>query len=187
MRTDSLAKAFASTRGILANVKPGQLDNPTSCVSWNVRDLINHVITAPRWAAARINAGDEATIGGEDYATGDVLASYDETARAALGAFRSPGALEKTVKLRVGEFPGAFLMGMVTTDQFVHGWDLARATGQATDLDAELASELLAQAREGISDAFRGPDGVAPFGPAVEAPPGAGPADQLAAFLGRSV
>ena len=143
MPTDSLAKAFASTRGILTHVKPGQLDNPTSCVSWNVRALINHFIAAPRWATARINAGDEATIADEDYAAGDFLASYDETAKAALDAFRSPGALEKTVKLRVGEFPGVFVMGMVTTDQFVHGWDLARATGQATDPDPELASELL--------------------------------------------
>ncbi len=35
--------------------------------------------------------------------------------------------------------------------------------------------------------ASRGPDGEALFGPAREVPAGAGPAGQLAAFLGRVV
>ena len=72
-------------------------------------------------------------------------------------------------------------------EQFTHGWDLARATGQPTDLDPGLAAGLLSQARLAIPDAYRGPDGQALFGPAREAPAGAGPADQLAAFLGRAV
>ena len=45
----------------------------------------------------------------------------------------------------------------------------------------------LLTARLAITDAYRGPDGQALFGPAREAPAGAGPADQLAAFLGRAV
>jgi hypothetical protein len=68
-----------------------------------------------------------------------------------------------------------------------HGWDLARAIGHHTDLDPELADELLVQARVEILDAYRGPEGEAIFGPIVAAPPGACPADRLAAFLGRSV
>jgi len=52
---------------------------------------------------------------------------------------------------------------------------------------AGLAAGLLSQARLAIPDAYRGPDGQALFGPAREAPAGAGSADQLAAFLGRAV
>jgi mycothiol maleylpyruvate isomerase-like protein len=55
------------------------------------------------------------------------------------------------------------------------------------DLDPELAAGLLSRARLAIIDSYRGPDAEAPFGPAVQAPAGAGPADQLAAFLGRRV
>lgn len=76
---------------------------------------------------------------------------------------------------------------MAATEQFTHGWDLARAAGQHTDLDPELAAELLGVARLAITDDFRGPDGQALFGPVREAPAGASPADQLAAFLGRAV
>ena len=41
--------------------------------------------------------------------------------------------------------------------------------------------------RQMIPDQFRGPEGKAPFGAQTEAPAGACPADELAAFLGRSV
>ena len=69
----------------------------------------------------------------------------------------------------------------------MHGWDLAKATGQPSDLNPELASQVLDNAKKAIPDTFRGPDGKAPFGPALDAPAGAPPADQLAAFLGRKV
>jgi uncharacterized protein (TIGR03086 family) len=77
-------------------------------------------------------------------------------------------------------------LGLAITDTFVHTWDLAKATGQSTDLAPELAAVLLEQARASIQDSFRGPEG-APFGAEQTAPEGASNADRLAAFLGRSV
>jgi uncharacterized protein (TIGR03086 family) len=186
MATQSLARAFASTRGVLVNIKPSQFEDSTPCKSWNVRALINHVVGAPRFAASAIATG-EGTVAEQDFTAGDLLSHYDETANGALEAFGSAGALEKTVTLPFAEVPGAFLMMMVSTDQFTHGWDLARATGQSTNLDPDLAAQLLAQVQQSLTDDFRGDDGVAPFGPRLEAPAGACPADQLAAFLGRSV
>jgi uncharacterized protein (TIGR03086 family) len=89
--------------------------------------------------------------------------------------------------LPFGDFPGIVARDMAATDQFTHGWDLARAIGYPADLDPGLAAELLSQAKVTIVDAFRGPDGQAPFGPELPAPAGASQADQLAAFLGRRV
>jgi uncharacterized protein (TIGR03086 family) len=116
-----------------------------------------------------------------------VLARYDECAAGTIAAFGAQGALGRTLTLPFGDYTGAQLMGFAAQDQFTHGWDLARATGQSADLDRELAEELLAQARVSVTDAFRGPDGRSPFGPVVEPPEDACPADRLAAFLGRSV
>ena len=76
---------------------------------------------------------------------------------------------------------------MATNDVFAHGWDLASATGQATELDPALATLLLGQMKAFLPDAMRGPDGEAPFGPALPAPASASPAAKLAAFLGRRV
>ena len=90
------------------------------------------------------------------------------------------------MKLPFGEFPAATFIGLTTTDAFVHGWDVAKATGQSTDLNPELAATLLERARAAIPDSFRGPDGTAPFGPIVEVPDSAPAADQLAGFLGRT-
>jgi uncharacterized protein (TIGR03086 family) len=188
MATEGLEKVFAITRGVMANVKPDQLDGPTPCASWNVRQLINHIVGGSHWFAVTANAGaypKEDTAGETDYTAGDMLAAYDEGIKATLAAFNAPGAQEKIVKLPFGELPGAMFMGLATLDHFTHGWDLAKATGQSTDLDPVLAEELLGQSRMAVSDEIRGPEGQAPFGPEIEAGASACAADRLAAFLGR--
>jgi uncharacterized protein (TIGR03086 family) len=180
-----LDRAFQSNLDVLAKVTPQDLDAPTPCASWDVRALVNHFVGTARWWAARVTGADEPAE--EDYAAGDLMAAYAYSISVASAAFEADGALEKTVRLPFGEFPGTAVLGMAALDQFAHGWDLARALGLPTDLDPVVAGELLNQARQTIPDAFRGPDGQAPFGPALDAPAGAVPADQLAAFLGRRV
>jgi uncharacterized protein (TIGR03086 family) len=181
---EPLGRAFASTRAVLVQVQAGQLEAPTPCASWDVRTLIGHFTGSARWAAAAI--GDEEAAG-EDGAAVDFIAAYDQGIKGALVAFGADGALEKAVTLPLGEFSGAALMWLAVNDQFVHGWDLARALGHDTDLDPGLAEELLVRGQDWITDAYRGPDGTGLFGPAVQAPAGASPADRLAAFLGRSM
>jgi len=180
-----LDQALQGTLAILTKVQRASLDAATPCASWDVRALVNHFIGTTRWWAATI-AGD-GDVADADYAAGDFVAAYEESIRIAVTAFAADGALDKTVRLPFGEFPGTVLRDLATMEQFTHGWDLARATGQPTDLDPGLAGGLLSQARLAITDAFRGPDGQALFGPAREVPAGAGPADQLAGFLGRLV
>jgi uncharacterized protein (TIGR03086 family) len=180
-----LDQAFQSTLTVLEKIEPSQLDAPTPCASWDVRALINHFVGTARWWAATVTGeGDAADA---DYASGDFVAAYQESIQIAVAAFDAEGALEKMVMVPFGEFPGVVLRGFAALDQFAHGWDLARAIGHHTDLDPGLATVLLGQSKIGITDALRGPDGHAPFGPVREAPAGSGPADQLAAFLGRPV
>ncbi len=188
MSTEGLQQAFDSTRGVLANVQKSQLGDATPCESWDVAKLVNHVVGGTQWFAATVNAGRTDDTGDDlpDFASGDYLAAFDEGAQAAVDAFSADGALEKMLELPWGKYPGAAFLGLATTDAFTHGWDLAKATGQSTDLAPELAAQLLEGAKASIPDEFRGPEG-APFGPKQEAPEGATAADQLAAFLGRKV
>lgn len=185
MQMTELNRAFLSTLDVLARVQPHDLGAPTPCASWDVHALVNHFVGTARWWAATI-AGDS-EVADEDYAAGEFVAAYEESISIALAAFGSGGALEKTVRLPFGEFPGAVLLGLAAMEQFTHGWDLARAIGDPADLDPGLAADLLSQARLAIADGLRGPDGEALFGPAADARAGAGRADQLAAFLGRQV
>jgi uncharacterized protein (TIGR03086 family) len=187
MNTDDLAAAFASTRAVLANVTPDQYDEKTPCASWDVRALINHIVGGSHWFAATARAGAPPAGGTEapDFTVGDPLAAFDDGIAASVAAFADPEAVAKTVKLPFGEMPVAAFMHIAATDTFTHGWDLARATGQDSDLNPDLAAQLLAGARQSIRDSFRGPDPTSPFGLAVEVPESAPAAEQLAGFLGR--
>jgi uncharacterized protein (TIGR03086 family) len=183
---EALSRSLESTRAVLAKAQPGDLDAATPCASWDVSALINHFVGTARWWAASVTGAGAAD--DVDYAAGDFVSAYEESILIVTSAFEAEGVLEQTFRLPFGEFPGAVVLAFATTEQFTHGWDLARAIGDRTDLDPELAAELLDQARFAITtDAYRGADGVALFGPATQAPAGASPADQLAAFLGRRV
>ena len=184
LATAELERAASCTMEVLRRVRAEQMAAPTPCASWDVHALINHFVGSARWWAAMLGGKDEGPAA--DYAAGGYVAAYEESIRIAREAFNAEGALERTVRMDQGEFPGAALLGFAATDQFTHGWDLARALGLPTaDLDPELAESLFAQAKLAITDAYRGPDGVAVFGPERPALAGAGPADRLAAFLGR--
>lgn len=186
MTTETFERATAVAKQVLEGVRPDQLDDPTPCKSWDVRAVINHVVGGSFFFASTTEAG-HVVDGGDapDFAGGDFVSSYEEARTKAAAAFGAPGAQEKIVKLPFGEFPGAGFMGIATVDTMTHAWDLAKATGQDTNLDPELAEQLLEQSKAAISDDFRG-DEPLPFGPEQQAPPGASAADRLAAFLGRS-
>lgn len=187
MSTEGLEHAQAITHVLLANVRADQLDKPTPCQSWAVRDVINHLVAANNWFAGTMNSGASAPEDKTDYASGEYLQAYDAACKASMAAFGAAGALDKIVKLPFGELPGSVYLGLATNDIFAHGWDVAKATGQPTDLDPAMAEQLLEGMEIGLPDEMRGPDGVAPFGPKQTAPDGASAADRLAAFLGRTV
>lgn len=192
MGSELLSQGFASTGRILAGVSPDQLGAATPCASWTVRDLVDHIVGGATFFAVTAETGAAPSAAPPDPADtpeGDFVTRFKEGAARAVLAFEAEGAMEKTMKLPFGEIPGSVFVNLATIDTFTHGWDLARATGQPSDLDPELATRLLPLAQmitQGLpADSVRGPDGQAPFGPEVDPPSGACPADQLAAFLGR--
>ena len=186
MVTENLERAFATARGVIANIKSDQLDDPTPCQSWSVRDVCNHLIGGSYYFAESVDIG-EAHPSDDDFTEGDMVARYDEGIALAVAAFNAPGAQERTVTLPFGDMPVPAWMGIATTDAFTHAWDLAQATGQDTNLDPELAAQLLEGAKMFIQPAFRGADTERPFGAEQSPPAGACNAAQLAAFLGRRV
>ena len=187
MSTAPLEQAIAATRSVLTGVRPDQLAAGTPCQSWKVSDLINHIVGGQHFFAAAANGEPPAGGDAPDFSAGDYLAAFDQGTAASLAAFSADGAMERIMHLPFGDMPGSAFVGIAATDTFTHGWDLATATGQSTDLAPDLAAGLLVGARAAISDSFRGPDGKAPFGALQEAPAGSSNADQLAAFLGRTV
>ena len=174
-------RAHDAFAGVLANVRPQQMGAPTPCTGWTVGDLIEHVIGGNERVLIRAGLRSEP---GASWPA-DLIEAHRASAAAAQQVFAAPGSMTAIFELAVGPVPGSAFVLIRAVDGLVHAWDLARATGQCTDLDPELASHLLAASHGAATDAMRGPG--KPFGypqPCDEARP---PADQLAAFLGRPV
>ena len=178
-------RACNSTQAVLAAVSETDLDRPTPCASWTVSDVIKHVLGSAAYFAAIAEAGavpDE----DEDPAVGDFHATFGRSAASLVAAFDAPGALDKIMKMPIGDLPGSVCIWIASGDIFAHGWDLAKATGQSTDLDPELAEMIMERLQTMLPDSMRGPDGKAPFGPKVDVPSSAPAADRMAGYLGRT-
>jgi uncharacterized protein (TIGR03086 family) len=122
-----------------------------------------------------------------DHLGDDPVAALHDSLDQLRGVFAGPDFLEQTVTTPFGPGTGAMLVELRTNELVVHSWDLARASGQSTDLDRELVEWSLASFQRSPRFAqMRGAEG-GPFGPEQPAPDGAPLADQLAAFVGRVV
>jgi uncharacterized protein (TIGR03086 family) len=181
----NLRTAQDTFAAVLAAVTPDQLGAATPCASWSVADVINHVVNGTNAVAAQLRG--QAMTGPEDAAGGDYVAAYGTAGAGLLAVFEAEGTMDKVVTLGPRSLPAPAVLGLRTVDVFMHAWDIAKATGQSTDLDATLSEALLESSKAMMTPERRGEDGKAPFGPEQPAPDGASSADRLAAYLGRQV
>ena len=92
--------------------------------------------------------------------------------------------MEQTIRLPFGEFPATWRIGQQIADLAVHGWDIAKATGQPTDLDPEVGRFALDWGRENLKPEFRGDEASGrSFGPEVAVAGDAPLYDRLAGFF----
>ena len=134
-------QALVSTRGVVAGIRPEQFGLSTPDADWDVRALLNHVVSGNLWAAELASGKTIADVGDRldgDVLGADPLGAYDESARAAEAAFRAPGAMDAPCAVSYGPVPGSVYAGHRFIDVLIHGWDLAKATGQDTTLPSAL-------------------------------------------------
>jgi len=172
---------------LVDGVRPGQWHDDTPCPEWDVRTLAHHLLYEQRWVPP-LCAGQtvedvgemfEGDLLGEDASAWPGLLAFSiEEAHAAVAR---PGVLDRTVHLSFGDFPGQEYVTQLTADLAIHGWDLARATGQDAAVDPGAVALLLpwAQAR---ADWLTG-SGM--FGSRIDAAPGAADDVRLLGLLGR--
>jgi uncharacterized protein (TIGR03086 family) len=180
---DVLNRTFAQTRRIIHAVRADQLDGPTNCPDWDVRALLGHTVGVIGMVTSALT-GAPAEPPGDDADLAGLVAAYDGAAATAMAAWSDPGVLEREVDTPFGRSPGIRLARLNQADTVVHGWDIARATGQSTaGLDPELADAALAFMHEMMRPEYRG--GPA-FGPEVAVGADAPVYDRLAGFAGRT-
>ncbi len=178
-------RAMAQTESTVAAAGPGQLGLPTPCADYDVRALLSHIVGGLNRVAIAGEGGDALArpSRADDVPDDGWLIAYRAAAARAAAAWADDAKLDALVVLPWGKVPGRIAVAGYVQEVLTHGWDLARAIGQPTERDSELAFWALAGAKRILPPDARGAD--VPFGPVVEVAPDAGPYAQLAAWLGR--
>jgi uncharacterized protein (TIGR03086 family) len=178
-------QALASTRAIVANIKSDQMSASTPCEAYDVRALLNHVVSGNLWVAPLVEGQTIEQVGDRlegDQVGDNPLASYEASAASAAVAFNAPGAMAAMVAVSYGPVPGEVYAGHRFIDVLIHGWDLAKGTGQDATLDAVLVAachEVIAPQKDLLA-------GSGMFGVPQDVPVGADAQTQLLAMLGRT-
>ncbi len=139
-------RALDATRNIVVGIESDQMALPTPDEAWDVRALLNHLISGNLWAAELAGGHTIEEVGDRldgDIVGDDPLGAYDRSAKAASAAFEAPGALDAPCAVSYGPVPGSIYAGHRFVDVLVHGWDLAAATGHNTRLEPDLVDACL--------------------------------------------
>ncbi len=183
MNSEQYRRALLNTGRVVLRVRPEDLTKPTPCRDWDVRLLLNHIIGGNHMFAEVARGGRVEPSGEmEDYTRPNPGTNYVKSADAVLVAWAEPGALERLVHMPFGDIPGSAAVSIHFLDIVVHGWDLARATGQDTTIEPDLAAEALDISHGLLSPELRA-TGV--FGPEVPISDDDPLHDRLVAFMGR--
>jgi uncharacterized protein (TIGR03086 family) len=179
-----LRRAVGEFGDRVSEIRDGQWEAATPDTEWNVRDLVSHVVSEDLWAPPLLAGSTIAEVG--DRFDGDVLGpdpqgAWRAASAHAVDAAGAPGAMDRTVHLSFGDFPGREYALQLFADHLIHAWDLARAIGADERLDPVLV-EGCATWFAALEDAYRGAGAIAAR-PAV--PDGADAQTRLLAMFGR--
>ena len=139
-----LAAVTDRVKEVVGSVQQSQLSDPTPCAEWNVHGLINHLIGGVEYRRLpgrqppniQLTGADSTHV--NDHDASSLSLAYRTEVDRVLELASQPGYAGKDYDHTFGEIPfGQFLVGTLM-DQFIHGWDLAKATGQDTTLDTDL-------------------------------------------------
>ncbi|MGW3468333.1 TIGR03086 family metal-binding protein [Saccharopolyspora sp. NPDC000995] len=182
-----LRPAAQQLASLLENVADEQLAAATPCTEYTLGDLIDHVggLSLAFTAAA---AKDFSLTGGGP--SGDAARLPDdwrtripEQLAALAEAWREPTAWEGMTQAGGVQLPGPVAGNVAMNELVVHGWDIAKATGEQFRCDADsLTASLEFVSMVAAQD--RGQD--SPFGPPVEVSPDATPLNKLISLTGRA-
>ena len=157
---------------LIAGIGPESLDAPTPCPKYTLGDLVDHVggLSLAFTAAAAKALGDDTSQAPSPEASrmaDDWQTRIPRDLAALAEAWRDPAAWSGFTQAGGVDLPGE-IAGIVALDELViHGWDVARASGQAYECDPrtlEAVYEFVAPM------AVSGQEAPSIFGPVVEVP-----------------
>jgi uncharacterized protein (TIGR03086 family) len=182
---DLLSAVLADLAPVMSGITQQQLINPTPCTELDVAQLRDHVLGwLDTFAAGFADPGGQAPRDGlAGYQASADPEAEVRAAAATLDAAIRAGAAARPLRLGEQAMPGDMALSMILWEYQVHGWDLARATGQPWSPPAAAAEESLAFAPNMLTPDYQG-EGKA-FAPRVPVAADAPPLDRLLGLSGR--
>jgi uncharacterized protein (TIGR03086 family) len=165
-------------------VRPDQWQDPTPCTEWDVRALVDHLVTELLWVPLLLDGATIEDVGDrfkDDQLGDEPVVAWERAAAAAREAFAAPGALRRPVELSYGRRPADGYCQEMTMDLTVHAWDLARGIGADERLDEELVRDVLSFIEPQVEQLT----GTGLFAPSVAVDTGTDAQTRLLALLGR--
>jgi uncharacterized protein (TIGR03086 family) len=181
---EQLTQILPIVNDLVDRIEPDQLDDPTPCSQFTVRDVLDHMLGLGGAFAYAFRGQEAPTIEPPPRDGRVPAAEFRKTMDGLLKAVRSPGAMQRTVTSPMGDMPGETFARLVAFDGLTHGWDLARATGQEYRIADTVVADVDQFARAAITDSMRDGD---TFKAATTAPDGATRLERLVAFSGRTL
>ena len=183
---DLLEAVLQRTHAVVAGVPAGTGDDPTPCTEWQVARLTRHMVGWATAFAQVVATGSMPPGDPDEVEVVDAAAQYRAAADQLVSAWRAGDGPDGAYRLTGDQpLPGTFLHPMMLGEFVVHGWDLARATGQPAEWPDDAVTEALESMRAMVRPEHReGPH--AWVGPEVEVPADAPPLAKLVAFAGRN-
>jgi len=179
-----MAAAAAEAARVVTAVPEGTLNAPTPCSDWDLRTLLNHTILWTSYSAERRAHGesvDEELMNKDFTADPGFREDYARQIKKAVGAWSDPAAWAGTRNVMGAETPAADVGAMLLMEMALHGWDVARATGQDFSADDKTA-RALQDIVDAQAELFRKYQG---FADAISPPAGASTFDRALALSGR--
>lgn len=179
------APAARGMAAVVRGVTPDQLEQPTPSGTYSVADLLDHIASVTE---AFIQTGERTSPpDAPPPPDGDgarLAADWQQAIPAALDrlvvAWSAPEAFDGVVGAGGFEMPATLAASIGVEELVIHGWDLARATGQPFEADdASIAVAL------GVVDQFKG--NAPAYGDPKPAPADASPLEQVVALAGRDL
>jgi uncharacterized protein (TIGR03086 family) len=185
MSNIDLTAACRQAIDVLAHVSDAQLDGPTPCPDYRVRGMVAHVggLASAFAAAARKDTGEltnQAPTPEDSVLDPDWRSAYPERLLALADAWQQPDAWQGMTQVGGIDLPGEVAGSVALAEVVIHGWDLARATGQPFDCDPSTARACLTHLGQFDTG---GTEGL--FGPAVPVGDHAPALDQIVGLSGR--
>jgi uncharacterized protein (TIGR03086 family) len=182
-------RSVDATVELVATLRPGDLDRPTPCAGWAIRDLLEHqTVQNHGFAFAATGKPSGLDLWRPRPLGDDPVGEYTESAQAVTAAFAAEGALDHGFHLPEvrdgGPFPAEVAIGFHFIDCVVHAWDLAKALGVPADIPSDLAVAALPLAAR-VPDTPQARGAGKAFLAGVRTDEDAPPLDRVVALLGR--